>query len=51
MLMVMVILSYIRRYSDIYKNKKLKVLDKIDSLRTLELLNSFYVSSEIKKNS
>lgn len=32
-----------------YKNKKLKVLDKIDSLRTLELLNSFYVSSEIKK--
>tara|TARA_B100000989_G_C19530052_1_gene469104 strand:- start:2388 stop:3479 length:1092 start_codon:yes stop_codon:yes gene_type:complete len=32
-----------------YKNKKLKVIDEIDSLRTLELLNSFYVSSEIKK--
>ncbi len=32
-----------------YKNKKFKVIEKIDCLKTLELLHSFYVSSELNK--
>ncbi len=32
-----------------YKNKKYKVIEKSDCLKTLELLNSFYVSSELNK--
>lgn len=33
-----------------YKNKKLRVMKEIDSLKTLELLNSFYVSSETNRS-
>ena len=32
-----------------YKNRKSKVIEKNDCLKTIELLNSFYVSSELNK--
>ena len=33
-----------------YKNKKLRVMKEIDSLKTIELLNSFYVSNETNRS-
>ena len=42
------ILSYIKILK-FYKNRKSKVIEKNDCLKTIELLNSFYVSSELNK--
>ena len=38
-----------KKISKFYKNKDLEVIKKDDCIKTLELLNSFYVSSELNK--
>jgi predicted dehydrogenase len=42
-------LELYKKILSFYKNKKNKVIEKSDCLKTLELLNSFYVSSESNK--